>query len=101
MEKRMITIKKTKDGEAGLTYALVWPGEEPTIHCEITMYLSRTKRNYYFKYTGENGETTNYSRNLKVKTREEGSDLIKRLLTQKAEIMSSCLDAELKVFDDT
>lgn len=97
----MLVIQKTQDGEAGLTYALVWPGEKPKIHCEITTYLNSFKTFYHFEYTDESGETTPYSRHMKVKTKEEASNLIKRLLVQKAEIMSHCLDAELKVFDNT
>ena len=100
MAKQILVLKKLKDGEEGTTYALVWPGENPQMVCELSTYKG-AKGNYLFSYTDESGKTTKYTRNLSRRTKEEASDLVKRLLAQKMDFMARVLKTELCLFDDS
>lgn len=101
MAKHILLLEKLKDGEAETTYAIVWPGDNPQMVCELSTYKDAKSSNYLFKYTDETGKTTKYTRNLSRRTKEEASDLIKRLLTQKIDYMAKALKTELCLLDNT
>ncbi len=101
MGKQILLLEKLKDGEEGLTYALVWPGENPQMVCELSAFQNPDNLNYLFSYIDETGKVTDYSKNISRETKEEASDLIKKLLTQKIDVMSNCLKTEICLLDNT
>lgn len=84
--RKTLFLEKLKDGEEEVSYALISYGENTRILCKIASFQNPDGLDYHFRYTDSKGKTSIY-KGLSRETREEASDLMKRLLTQKAEWM--------------
>jgi hypothetical protein len=97
MANEEMILRKTKDGQEGLTYVLIWPGDNPEMICELSMFPNPVGEDYLFNYTDSRGETTPYSTFFSAKTPKEGSERIVSLLEQKAKIMSQALKTRISL----